>query len=89
MHQYGAHLFQTSNERVWNYVNQFTEREPPFQEASLMHPNNGSFSIITGSATGGRAALTIDGAPPAIEIIKKLEVTAPVKGQGKRHRLGL
>jgi UDP-galactopyranose mutase len=25
IHRYGAHLFHTSNERVWRYVNQFTE----------------------------------------------------------------
>ena len=25
VHRYGAHLFHTSNERVWQYVNQFTE----------------------------------------------------------------
>ncbi|HZH23059.1 MAG TPA: NAD(P)-binding protein, partial [Geodermatophilus sp.] len=25
VHVYGAHLFHTSNERVWQYVNQFTE----------------------------------------------------------------
>jgi UDP-galactopyranose mutase len=25
VHQYGAHLFHTSNQRVWDYVNQFTE----------------------------------------------------------------
>ena len=25
VHQYGAHLFHTSNERVWNYVTQFTD----------------------------------------------------------------
>ncbi|HEX8509536.1 MAG TPA: NAD(P)-binding protein, partial [Propionibacteriaceae bacterium] len=25
VHRYGAHLFHTSNERVWAYVNQFTE----------------------------------------------------------------
>ena len=24
VHRYGAHLFHTSNERVWDYVNQFT-----------------------------------------------------------------
>lgn len=24
MHQYGAHLFHTSNRRVWEYVNRFT-----------------------------------------------------------------
>ncbi|HSS69004.1 MAG TPA: NAD(P)-binding protein, partial [Nocardioidaceae bacterium] len=24
VHQYGAHLFHTSNERVWEYVNRFT-----------------------------------------------------------------
>lgn len=25
VHRYGAHLFHTSNEKVWNYVNQFTD----------------------------------------------------------------
>lgn len=25
IHRYGAHLFHTSNERVWDYVNQFTD----------------------------------------------------------------
>lgn len=25
VHKYGAHLFHTSNKRVWNYVNRFTE----------------------------------------------------------------
>lgn len=25
VHQYGAHIFHTSNQRVWNYVNQFAE----------------------------------------------------------------
>ncbi|QPK83147.1 UDP-galactopyranose mutase [Corynebacterium qintianiae] len=25
VHKYGAHLFHTSNERVWNYVNRFTD----------------------------------------------------------------
>ncbi len=25
IHKYGAHLFHTSNKRVWDYVNQFTE----------------------------------------------------------------
>src|SRR3954471_22444488 len=25
VHRYGAHLFHTSNERVWDYVRQFTE----------------------------------------------------------------
>jgi UDP-galactopyranose mutase len=24
IHKYGSHLFHTSNERVWEYVNQFT-----------------------------------------------------------------
>ncbi|MEU2201017.1 NAD(P)-binding protein, partial [Isoptericola sp. NPDC019482] len=24
VHRYGAHLFHTSNERVWEYVNRFT-----------------------------------------------------------------
>src|SRR5512139_1454219 len=25
IHRYGAHLFHTSNKRVWDYVNQFTD----------------------------------------------------------------
>jgi UDP-galactopyranose mutase len=25
VHKYGAHIFHTSNKRIWNYVNQFTE----------------------------------------------------------------
>src|SRR5699024_2855678 len=25
IHKYGAHLFHTSNERVWEYVNRFTD----------------------------------------------------------------
>ena len=25
VHKYGAHLFHTSNERVWEYVNRFTD----------------------------------------------------------------
>ena len=25
IHRYGAHLFHTSNERVWEYVNRFTD----------------------------------------------------------------
>src|SRR3979411_2667874 len=25
VHRYGAHLFHTSNKRVWDYVNQFTD----------------------------------------------------------------
>jgi UDP-galactopyranose mutase len=28
IHKYGAHLFHTSNKRVWDYVNQFTEFTP-------------------------------------------------------------
>jgi len=25
IHDYGAHIFHTNDERIWNYVNQFTE----------------------------------------------------------------
>lgn len=28
VHRYGAHLFHTSNQRVWDYVNQFTDFTP-------------------------------------------------------------
>ena len=37
VHRYGAHLFHTSNERVWAYVNRFTDvhrvRAPGVHEA--------------------------------------------------------
>ena len=36
VHQYGAHLFHTSNERVWNYVTQFT-KFTDYQHLSLIH----------------------------------------------------
>lgn len=25
VHKYGAHIFHTSNEKIWNYINQFSE----------------------------------------------------------------
>ena len=28
VHKYGAHLFHTSNQRVWDYVNRFTKFTP-------------------------------------------------------------
>ena len=36
VHKYGAHLFHTSNERVWDYVNQFTDFTG-YQHLSLIH----------------------------------------------------
>ena len=36
IHKYGAHLFHTSNERVWEYVNQFTDFTG-YQHLSLIH----------------------------------------------------
>ena len=40
MHKYGAHLFQTSNKRVWAYVNQFTDFTGYQHRVFAMH--NGS-----------------------------------------------
>jgi len=37
VHQYGAHLFHTSNERVWNYVTRFTEFTPYVHHVYSQH----------------------------------------------------
>ncbi len=37
VHQYGAHLFHTSNERVWEYVNQFTSFTPYVHHVYTSH----------------------------------------------------
>ena len=36
VHKYGAHLFHTSNDRVWEYVNRFAEFTD-YQHLSLIH----------------------------------------------------
>ena len=59
-------LYQSTLQPFWGSVSEASWNGGTRSvNCSLMHPNNGSFSVITGSATGGRAALTIDGAPPA------------------------
>lgn len=40
VHKYGAHLFHTSNERVWEYVNQFTEFTDYQHRVFAMHDGN-------------------------------------------------
>ena len=37
VHRYGAHLFHTSNERVWEYVNRFTEFTPYVHKVYTNH----------------------------------------------------
>ncbi|MDY6050343.1 MAG: UDP-galactopyranose mutase [Corynebacterium sp.] len=37
VHKYGAHLFHTSNERVWKYVNEFTEFTNYVHRVFAMH----------------------------------------------------
>ena len=37
MHKYGAHLFHTSNERVWEYVNRFTSFTPYVHHVYTTH----------------------------------------------------
>ena len=37
VHQYGAHLFHTSNERVWDYVGQFTRFTPYVHRVYTTH----------------------------------------------------
>ena len=39
VHQYGAHLFHTSNKRVWDYVNQFTDFTDYQHRVFAMHDN--------------------------------------------------
>ena len=37
IHKYGAHLFHTSNERVWEYVNRFTSFTPYVHHVYTTH----------------------------------------------------
>ncbi|RYJ06209.1 MAG: UDP-galactopyranose mutase, partial [Actinomycetales bacterium] len=64
VHRYGAHLFHTSNERVWEYVNRFTTFTP-YQhrvyttyrdEVFSMPINLGTINQYTRSAMGPDAA---------------------------------
>ena len=64
VHRYGAHLFHTSNERVWEYVNRFTTFTP-YQhrvyttyrdEVFSMPINLGTINQYTRSALGPDAA---------------------------------
>lgn len=41
-HKYGAHLFHTSNERVWQYVNQFTEFTNYIHRVYATHKRSGA-----------------------------------------------
>lgn len=36
-HLYGTHIFHTSNERVWNYINRFTEFNGYFHQVLTIH----------------------------------------------------
>ncbi|MDR7330464.1 UDP-galactopyranose mutase [Corynebacterium guangdongense] len=40
IHKYGAHLFHTSNKRVWEYVNQFTDFTDYQHRVFAMHDGN-------------------------------------------------
>ncbi|MDO5455073.1 MAG: UDP-galactopyranose mutase, partial [Corynebacterium sp.] len=40
VHKYGAHLFHTSNKRVWDYVNQFTDFTDYQHRVFAMHDGN-------------------------------------------------
>lgn len=61
-------LYQSTLQPFWGSVNEAAWNGGSRSvNCSLMHPNDGHFSTITGSATGGRNALTIDGAPPAVQ----------------------
>lgn len=64
VHRYGAHLFHTSNERVWHYVNRFT-RFTPYQhrvfakhagEVFPMPINLGTINQFLGRALSPEAA---------------------------------
>ncbi|WP_346764470.1 UDP-galactopyranose mutase [Rhodococcus sp. B10] len=47
IHKYGAHLFHTSNKRVWDYVNQFTEFTSYQHRVFAMH-NGQSYQFPMG-----------------------------------------
>lgn len=38
-HKYGTHIFHTPNERVWKYINQFTEFNSYFHQVLTTHKN--------------------------------------------------
>jgi len=44
IHKYGSHLFHTSNERIWEYVNRFTKFNSYQHRVFTIH-NNQSFSM--------------------------------------------
>ena len=67
VHQYGAHLFHTSNERVWEYVNRFTDftgyqhrvftslQGPGLPDADQPRPRSTSSSAAPYPGRGARA----------------------------------
>jgi UDP-galactopyranose mutase len=44
VHKYGSHLFHTSNEKVWQYVNKFTEFTQ-YKHQVIVNSQNESFSL--------------------------------------------
>jgi UDP-galactopyranose mutase len=51
VHRYGAHLFHTSNERVWEYVNRFTTFTDYTRAASTRCRSTSRRSASTSDAT--------------------------------------
>src|SRR5258708_15954373 len=76
VHKYGAHLFHTSNQRVWDYVRQFTDFTAYQHRVFAMH-NGQAYQFPMGLGlvaqffgkyfTPDEAPLLIPQQPPAIE----------------------
>ena len=65
IHKYGAHLFHTSNKRVWDYVNQFTSFTGYQHRVFAMH-NGSAYQFPMGSASlTNSSAATIRPTRPA------------------------
>ncbi len=73
IHKYGAHIFHTSNERVWEYVNQFTQFTDYVHRVYTTHRgevfpmpiNLGTINQFFRAAMGPDAARDLGGASPS------------------------
>lgn len=79
VHKYGAHIFHTSNEKIWNYINQFTKFNNYINSPIAVYKdevynlpfNMNTFSKIWGIKTPSQAKAIIS------EQILELNITEP------------
>ena len=93
IHKYGAHLFHTSNERVWEYVNKFTDFTGYQHRVFAMHKGQAyQFPLGLGLDTiPGTAAEILDeartawpGGPEAARIAEMPEAPSTLAGKNFR-----